>query len=327
MTQPPFTISIKMLDLVAKIIEITAQFNASGHQEIDLHLQKNNRIRSIQSSLAIENNSLSLEQVTDIVNGKLVKGKQEEIKEVKNAYAAYDEILTYSPFKVGDFLHAHGLLTKGLVKESGRFRTGDVGIFAGQEVVHLGARPEFVSKLITELFNFAAKSELHPLIISSILHFEIEFIHPFADGNGRMGRLWQTLILSKWQEIFQWLPMETVIYSNQQTYYQKLAESDRTGESTVFVEFMLETILTTLQNYLKDESSSVKKTDRVDSFILQLIGKNQEITVNEMSRIIGKSTATINRHLKKLQEKQQIKRVGAAKGGEWELLDKSSSGE
>jgi Fic family protein len=195
MNAPPFTISIKVVDLIAKITEAVTRLEYGSNFKKNIKLRKHNKIRSIHASLAIENNTLTLEQVTDIVNGKLVKGKQEEIKEVKNAYAAYDKILTYNPYSVADFLKAHKLITDSLVKNAGKFRTGDVGVYSG--LIHPGARPQFVPQLIENLFAWAKTQELHPLLKSSIMHFEIEVIHPFADGNGRIGRLWQTLILSK----------------------------------------------------------------------------------------------------------------------------------
>ena len=320
--QPPFTINIEILDLVAKIIEATAKFTITHPQSIDLHLRKNNRIRSIHSSLAIENNSLSIEQVTDIINGKLVKGKQEEIKEVKNAYAAYDEILTYDPFSVTDFLKAHDLLTQGLVEESGKFRSGDVGIYAGEQLIHAGARPIFVPQLIADLFAFGRKSELHPLVLSSIIHFEIEFIHPFSDGNGRMGRLWQTLILSKWNELFQWLPMETVIFDNQQLYYEKLGESDKLGESTPFVTFMLQTLLTTIEKNLNNDTVNDTQNETLNEQVWRLIKINPKITITQIMKEIGKSRSTVSRCLKQLKEEGKIRRVGSDKSGEWEVGNK-----
>jgi Fic family protein len=202
MPKPPFAITDKIANLVAKIAEETGRIEGAGEYSRNLHLRKANRLRSIHSSTAIEGNTLSLQQVTEIINGKRVIGNNREIKEVKNAYDAYEQILNFNPFKVADFLKAHNLMTMGLVAESGKFRAGNVGVFSGKKIVHLGANPEFVPKLVKELFAWAKNSDTHPLIKSSVMHFEIEFIHPFSDGNGRMGRLWQTLVLASWHEIF-----------------------------------------------------------------------------------------------------------------------------
>ncbi|WP_373098951.1 MULTISPECIES: Fic family protein [Pasteurellaceae] len=213
----------------------------------NLHLRKENRLRSIQSSLAIENNSLTIEQVTDIVNGKRVLGHPKDIREVKNAYEAYDEILTYNPYSLSDFLKAHALLTEGLVNEAGCFRSQDVGIYTAKgELVHMGARPQFVEKLMSDLFNWAKTDDTPDLIKSAVIHYEIEMIHPFADGNGRMGRLWQNVILTHWNPIFAWLPVETMVYAHQAEYYHVLALADAENDSTVFIEFILTMILATL---------------------------------------------------------------------------------
>lgn len=246
--KPPFSTTNKMLNLMVKISHKLGTLQIE--YERNLHLRKENRIRSIHSSLAIENNSLTIEQVTAILDGKRVLGHPREIQEVKNAYDAYDEILTYNPYSVQDFLKAHRLLTQKIVDESGDFRTKDVGIYnATGQLVHMGARPQFVGKLITDLFTWASKDDTPDLIKSAVIHYEIEMIHPFNDGNGRIGRLWQNVILSGWNPIFAWIPIETIVYAHQTQYYQVLVEADRANDSTVFIEFMLEVILETLENY------------------------------------------------------------------------------
>ena len=242
MNNPIFTVTPKTLDLVAKIAEAVGVLQGSGEYSRNLRLRKINRIRSIQSSLAIENNSLSIDEVADIVNGKQVIGSPSEIQEVKNAYEAYEHLLQYDPFRVDDFLKAHQYMTSGLVTDTGRFRSKGVGVFAGDQLVHAGAKAEFVPGLMADLFAWAQGSDVHPLIKSSIVHFEVEFIHPFSDGNGRMGRLWQTLILSTWNELFAWLPIETIVFENQQQYYDSLQQAGRAADSGVFIEFMLDVI-------------------------------------------------------------------------------------
>jgi len=248
MTQmPPYTISLKTADYLAKIVETVTRLEYGTEFKRDIKLHRKNRVRSIHSSLAIEGNTLSLDEVTDVIAGKLVAGKQTEIKEVKNAYQAYDKIMTYSPYEVRDFLKAHKLMTDGLVQEAGKFRSGDVGVFDGDVAIHIGARPQFVPQLVEELFEWAKETDLHPVIKSAIVHCEIETIHPFADGNGRMGRLWQTLILAKWNEVFAWIPMESLVYENRPQYYDALQNAQRTNDDTGFIEFTLSALLDTLK--------------------------------------------------------------------------------
>jgi Fic family protein len=237
--KPPYTITEKAADYLAKIVETITRLEFGTEFKRDISLHRENRVRTIHSSLAIEGNSLSLNEVTAVIQGKVVAGRQEEVREVKNAYEAYDRIMTFDPYSISDFLKAHNLMTQGLVKESGRFRSGDVGVFDGGRAVHVGARPQFVPQLMEDLFGWAKESELHPVLKSAILHYEIETIHPFADGNGRMGRLWQTLLLAKWNAIFAWIPMESVLYQNRPQYYQAIEAARKANDSGAFIEFTL----------------------------------------------------------------------------------------
>jgi Fic family protein len=241
--KPPYTITVKAADYLAKIVEAATRLEFGTDFKRDIKLHRQNRVRTIHSSLAIEGNTLSFDEVTAVIDGKLVAGKQEEIKEVKNAYEAYDKIMTFDPYAVKDFLKAHKLMMQGLINEAGKFRSGDVGVFDGDVAVHIGARPQFVPELITELFGWAKESELHPVLKSAIMHYELETIHPFADGNGRMGRLWQTILLAKWNEIFAWIPMESVLYQNRSQYYQAIAEARKANDSGLFIEFTLSALL------------------------------------------------------------------------------------
>lgn len=231
-----------------------------GRLEIEyerhLHLRKDNRVRSIQSSLAIENNTLSIQQVTDIIDGKRVLGKPKEIQEVKNAYDAYEKILQFDPYNMNDFLSAHGMMTAGLTDASGHWREGDIGIYdAKGNLIHMGARPQFVPKLMADLFAWAKTDDTPTLIKSAVMHYEIEVIHPFSDGNGRMGRLWQTVLLSAENPVFAWLPIETIVYEKQADYYAVLGKADKANDSTVFIEFMLASILEMLKKYDTDKVS------------------------------------------------------------------------
>lgn len=257
--KPPYTITEKAADYLAKIVETATRLEFGTEFKRDIRLHRQNRVRTIHSSLAIEGNSLSLDEVTAVIAGKVVAGRQEEVKEVKNAYEAYDKIMTFDPYSIGDFLKAHELMTSGLVEESGKFRSGDVGVFDGDKVVHIGARPQFVPQLMDELFGWAKTSELHPVLKSAILHYEIETIHPFADGNGRMGRLWQTLLLAKWKSIFAWIPMESVLYQNRPQYYQAIEDARKANDSGVFIEF---TLFALLDSIVLQEKHQVKHEDK-----------------------------------------------------------------
>ncbi|MCL2085661.1 Fic family protein, partial [Candidatus Saccharibacteria bacterium] len=242
METPTFTVTPKALDLVAKIAETIGELQGSGEYARNLHLRKVNRLRSIQSSTAIEGNTLTIDEVEDIVNDKRVLGKPNEIQEVKNAYEAYEHLLEYNPYSAEDFLKAHKFMTDKLIDSAGHYRSKGVGVWNGEQLIHAGAHQDFVPKLVDELLTWAKNSGIHPLIKNSIVHFEIEFIHPFADGNGRIGRLWQTLILTEWNEIFAWIPVETVVFENQQGYYDAISESERATDSGAFIEFMLSAI-------------------------------------------------------------------------------------
>ena len=245
--KPPFHMTDKIMNLVADVSEQIGRIKVLSHGNVNPHLRKENRIRTIHSSLAIEHNSLSLEQVTAVVNGKHILGNPNEIREVKNAYDTYEMMLVLNPYSVKDLLKAHKMMMKDLIPENGKFRSGGVGVFDGDVVVHMAPPASLVPGEIQDLFAWYKKSEIHPLIRSAIFHYEFEFIHPFADGNGRMGRMWHSLLLGRWNEIFYWLPVEELIRSRQQEYYNALNKSDRESDSSTFVEFMLEILLDTLR--------------------------------------------------------------------------------
>ena len=213
---PPFKVTDIIVHLIAEIGEQAGVITIRNENVLNPQLRRENQIRSIHSSLAIENNSLSLEQVTDLINGKRVLGPQKEIREVKNAYEAYNLLLTFDPFSIDDMLKAHKILMSGLAEEAGIFRSGGVGIFAGEQLVHMAPPAKIVPKLIKSLINWVSTANTHLLIKSCVFHYEFEFIHPFADGNGRMGRMWQTLLLASWKPFFAYLPVETLLYERQQ---------------------------------------------------------------------------------------------------------------
>ncbi len=276
----------------------------------DLKLRKENRIKSIHSSLAIENNSLTEKQVTDIIDGKRILGDPKEIREVKNAYDAYEEILTLDPYRQKDFLKAHRLLTAGIVNEAGKYRSRDIGIFDEiGNVVHMGARPQYLQALMDDLFAWGKNDNTPELIKSCVFHYEIETIHPFADGNGRMGRLWQTVILANWNPIFAWIPIETLIYENQRDYYKVLEQVDQETNSNRFIEFMLAIILKTLKSYLTVTSNLEQKIDipegltdsEAKTYVLvtKYLTEHESINTTVTAKLIQKSVATARKHLAK----------------------------
>lgn len=245
---PPFRITAEIENLVAEISARIGDLNALMEQNLPHpQLRKENRIRTIHSSLAIENNSLSVEQVTAIVEGKRVLGPPAEVREVISAINAYEILPQIDAFSERDLLLAHEAMMQDLVRDNGRYRSKGVGVFDENRCVHM-APPAFrVPTLMRELFEWVRTTETHPLISSCVFHYEFEFIHPFSDGNGRMGRLWQTALLSRWKAVFAWLPVETIVKENQKEYYAAIHASDDSGESTAFILFMLKCIKQTIE--------------------------------------------------------------------------------
>ena len=273
--KPPFHMTDKMVTLLAEISEQVGRITVLQEGKISPHLRRENRIRTIHSSLAIEHNSLSLDQVTAILDGKRVLGNPNEIREVQNAYQAYELMLKLNPNSVEDLLTAHRLMMQGLVSENGRFRSGGVGVFDGDKLIHMAPPAQFVPQQIQELFSWYAASEMHPLIKSAVFHYEFEFIHPFQDGNGRMGRMWHSLLLGQWKELFFWLPIEELIQSRQKEYYDSLGVADKMADSAVFVELMLEIIRDTLKDTTVVGHSTDQDSDQVtdqDEPVQKLLG-------------------------------------------------------
>jgi len=282
---PPYTISDKTVNLISAITEIITKITINDNMSNNPRLRRDNRIRTIHASLAIENNSLSLDQVTDIINGKRILGAPDEICEVKNAFEAYNRLLEMNPYSVKDMLLAHKVLMNELTKEVVTFRSGGVGVFAGAQLVHMAPPANQVPHLMKELVDWAKKAEVHPLIKSCVFHYEFEFIHPFADGNGRMGRMWQTLLLYKWKALFGWLPIETLIRERQDEYYKVLGECDQSADSGKFVEFLLKTIYDALCEIEDNEQVGEQVTEQVER-LLQAIG-DKEYSTKELMELLG----------------------------------------
>ena len=293
--EPPFHMTNQIIDLLMQISEQLGRITVLQPESITPHLRKENRIRTIHSSLAIEHNSLSVEQVTAIINGKRVLGNPNEIKEVQNAYQAYELMLNLNPYSVDDLLNAHRLMMQDLIKENGKFRTGAVGVYEGEKVIHVAPPAKFVSGQIKDLISWYKRSELQPLVKSAIFHYEFEFIHPFADGNGRMGRLWHTILLGQWKELFYWLPIEDLIRKRQNDYYDALGRSDKDGDSSEFVHMMLQVIKDTLVEYEGNtdqendqESDQVKIDNPYVKKLLEVIG-NETMSAKELMDALGLS--------------------------------------
>lgn len=253
---PPFSVTNTMLSLVAEIAEKTGRITSYRSFETKPHLRRNNRIRSIHSSLAIEANSLSLDEVKSVINGQTVIGPEKEIQEVKNTYQAYDMLGQFDPYSLRDLQKMHGIMTYLTVQESGVFRSHNEGVFNGDVCIFMAPPPQFVPEQMRSLFEWmnVAKGIVHPLILSSVFHYEFVFIHPFSDGNGRMARLWQTALLSEWNPVFQYLPLESRIHEFQEGYYDAIAACHVAGNSDAFIEFMLDKINLTLDWALEQVS-------------------------------------------------------------------------
>lgn len=250
---PPYEITDEMLELVSNIMENLGKLSNVNKLEKLPRLRRVNRIKSIHSSLAIENNTLSIEQVTDVINGKQVFGPKEDIIAVHNANLAYKELENINPYSIDDLLKIHGITMNGLVSEAGKIRTGQVGVYNKDgKVVHLAPSAKLVSGQLEQLFDWLKNSSANMLIKSSVFHYEFEFIHPFRDGNGRMGRLWQTSLLASWKPIFAWIPIESIIKDNQEEYYNAITLSTSQAKSNIFIVFMLNVINKAIKNIIID---------------------------------------------------------------------------
>ena len=310
--KPPFAITNSILDKIAQIGELVGQVNAVAGLTTNPVLRRTNRIRTIYSSLAIEQNTLSLEQVTAVLSGKRVIAPPKDIAEVKNAYEIYEMMDSLNPYSVDDLLNAHAVLTRGLTEESGCFRSGPVGVVDKQgNILHFGTLPDYAPGLTMELLDWIKVSDIHMLIKSCVFHYELEVIHPFADGNGRIGRLWHTLLLKQWKPLFAWLPVESIIHDRQDEYYAAINRSNYEGESTAFIEFMLSAIQEALTEAA--QTSGVAKTMTTDQLrwykIQKFLKKNGTITNADVRQLFNVSSATANRILFKYTDEGKLQRI------------------
>lgn len=317
--QPPFEITNTSIAAVAEIAERIGALTARNGAA-DPVLRRTNRIRTIQGSLSIEQNTLSLEQVTAVLDGKQVLAPPKDIAEVKNAYEIYERLDELDPYSADDLLKAHAVLMRGLVEERGVFRTKNVGVAdAYGRIVHFGTLPDYVPGLVAELLDWVKSSDVHILIKSCVFHYEFELIHPFADGNGRLGRLWHTLLLSRWNSAFAYLPVESMIAARQAEYYAAINAANEAGESTPFIEFMLSTILASLNEALEmsDEMSDgiPSRTAQRRGQVERYLEKHEFIANADVRVLCGVSAATANRILSDMAGDGTIHRC--RRGGHW----------
>ncbi|MDZ7759081.1 MAG: Fic family protein [Desulfovermiculus sp.] len=285
--QPSYTISSSIIHLIAQISEIVGRLTVLTDADRDLKLRRINRVQTIHGSLAIEGNTMSEEQITALMQGKKVLAPPREILEVRNAIAAYDQFSQWQPENEADLLQAHGVLMSGLIDEAGVYRQGGVGVMDGSLIMHMAPPANRVPALMRDLFRWLAASEEHPLLTSSVFHFEFEFIHPFADGNGRLGRLWQTFILSRWNPLFAHIPVESFIHEHQGGYYQALQESIDATDCAPFIEFMLRMIQEALASSHTTDQVTDQATDQV-ALLLQALG-DQELGSQELMNVLNLS--------------------------------------
>lgn len=333
---PPLTLTPALLNQVAAIAEALGRWSAREELTPSPRLRRENRIHTIQASLAIERNSLSLDQVTALFDGKRVLGPARDIQEVRNAISAYEALPRWNPCSQKHLLEAHGLLMAGLMDRPGRFRRGGVGIYRGEALVHMAPPASRVPALVADLLGWLERSDWHPLLASCVVHYELEFIHAFADGNGRLGRLWQTLILSRWNPLLAWLPIEEVIRARQQGYYERLGQADQQGELEPFVSTLLTAIEDALREAIRTQGTSATAGSEMSSEIgsemlsprelelLEMLSAQPRFSARELGERLGISQRAIEKHLAALQRQGRLRRQGSPRSGSWQVLPADS---
>jgi len=307
--KPPYSITPAILTLISSISEKLGIINASHLQAPRTELRKANRIKTIHSTLEIEGNTLSLDQVTAVIENKRIIAPQKDILEVKNAIKVYDAFQSFNALSLPSFLKAHALLMQGLIMQPGKFRTAGAGIVKGSKLTHLAPKANMVKALMNDLFSYLKNDKDLLLIKSCVFHYELEFIHPFVDGNGRMGRLWQSVILKKLNPIFVFLPVELIIKQRQSEYYKVLEKSDKSGNSTLFIEFILAAIDEALSTQVNQRRAAVTAEERIKIFREQF-GKNEFSRKDYLEYFKEISAPTASRDLKSAVEQKIIKRRG-----------------
>ena len=331
---PPFQMTDEIIHLVAEISELIGIVSVDERFTPNPQLRRQNRILSIYSSLAIEQNTLSLSQVTAVIEGKRVLGPPKDIQEVRNAFDAYEKLSELNPESIGDLLLAHRVMMKELIPDAGCFRSGNVGIFRNGQLIHAGTPADYVPEVIRQLFDWLRATTLHPLIKAAIFHCEFEYIHPFSDGNGRTGRLWHSLILQQWRPILAWLPVENMVHEHQEEYYQALNIAQHSGQTEGFVDFMLRLLRDLLREIQEGQGADVADhvvNDVVDhvvdtggkgtSTILAVLKKKPEASAKEIAGLANLSERQIQRILASLKEKGKLIRHGSPRNGWWEIRE------
>ena len=324
MYKPPFTVSPKAINLIASISSQIERYAIKMEQEDTLRLRRANRIKTIHSSLAIEGNTLSEGEVQAVLEGKTVVAPLKEIQEVRNAIKTYELYPKLNPFSIPDLLLAHGTMMAGLVDEAGMFRKGGVGVFDGDKPVHIAPQADRVRDLMNDLFVWLENADDHLLIRSCVFHYEFEFIHPFADGNGRIGRLWQSLILGRLNPIFEHLPVENMVYSNQQAYYNAINKSSFLADSGPFIDFMLEEILNALIDHQGKSNTDIadeKGLNYQQERVLGYLRVDRHMTAAKIAKDLDMSARQVERMLADLKAKGIIRREGANRNGYWIVLE------
>ena len=327
--EPPFHMTDEITNLVIEIGELVGRLSVDPTLSLTPKLRKETRIRSIYSSLAIEQNTLSLDQVTDVIEGRRVLGPPDDIQEVKNALNVYRQMNSMDPCSMEDLKEAHRLMMQGLIDEAGTFRSGNVGVFSNGQMIHKGAPPELVPILMEQLLRWLRNAPAHPLIKSCVFHYEFEIIHPFADGNGRIGRFWQTLILQQWQPLLAWIPVESLIHERQGDYYSALNHAGQHNDATVFIAFILHLISEALRDICNHQLSHVGRNDGINvginnknpaETVLMILKEQPHATARGLSGMTHLSSRQIERILSSLKQNGRIIRHGANKGGYWEVI-------
>ena len=319
MQKYPFQINSNILKLTAEISELVGRMGTLTEVARSPQLRRSNRIKTIYSSLAIEQNTLSLDQVTAVLSGKRVLAPPKDIAEVQNAFEIYDRLDELNPYSIDDLLTAHAVMMRGLRDDAGEFRSRPVGIVDNQgNVLHVGTLPAYVPQLVAELIDWTEHNENPLLIKSCVFHYEFELIHPFSDGNGRIGRLWHTLLLSKWNPLFAWVPVESIIHDRQSDYYNAINASNNAADSTCFMEFMLSAINSALLEITDSNNASLNKKNKSEvreHLILNYLSEHGEISNSDVRELLSVSAATANRILNDLADKGLIIRF--RKGKSW----------
>jgi len=316
---PPFVLNEEIITKTIQIAEICGELSTAVESKKQVILRRENRVKTIYSSLAIEANSLDIDQVKAVINGKRVLAPAKDIKEIKNAYEIYEHLDKLNPYSIEDLLKAHKVMTKDLIKEAGKFRSNNVGVYQGEKLLHAGTPAKYVPKVMKNLFEWLNKSKLHPLIKSCIFHYEFEFIHPFADGNGRMGRLWHTLLLTKWKDFFAWVPIESLIHDNQQDYYQAIEKANVSDTINPFVTFMLDMIYQALAEVRDSQKNVGNNVGNNDKRIINILKKNPTYSAALIAKEIGLSSRQVERIIRRLREEKKLIRKGSPRSGYWSV--------